>query len=78
MTRKHEVENFEDFMYNYFCDNYRGLDDDLIDAYDDWLCLMDESIKDRYIDLFGKVMFTNGYKEAMSDTARIMERIGTK
>ena len=78
-----KAESFEDFMVRMHaesinCTENDCLDDDMPDAFDEWMALMDENIKDKYIELYGRAMFIHGYKEAMEDTNRVIERITAK
>ena len=83
MIREREVTCFEDFMMKMHAESIQYteddcLDDDLVDAFDEWMALMDESVKDMYVDLYGKFMHVQGYKECMADSKKTLERIGTK
>jgi hypothetical protein len=75
--------DFEDFLMEVHaeiihCTEEDCLDDDLVDAFYEWYENLDEAVRDRYIDLFGKTMFVEGYKKAMDDTNKTLERIMAK
>ena len=78
-----KTESFKDFLMRMHaesinCTENDCLDDDLADAFDEWMALMDENIRDKYIELYGRAMFIQGYKEAMDDTNKVLERITAK
>ena len=78
-----KTESFDDFMVRMHaesinCTENDCLDDDLADAFDEWMALMDDNIRDKYIELYGKAMFIQGYKQATDYTNEVLERIMAK
>lgn len=63
--------DFEDFMYEAFCDGYRGLKD-----YDEWRDNMGMDEIEVYIDLYGKAKNLEGFKEAVAHMEKAFSKAG--
>jgi len=61
MTR----QTFEDFLEDKHGENYQGIDDDMSDNFDRWLCDLDVQDLLDYGEEYGERMFSRGCKEAI-------------
>jgi hypothetical protein len=74
------TKDFEDFLIQVHAESIQGtdedcLDDDLIDAFDEWVSELDLEVLIKYADVYGQQRNIDGYKEAVADTNKIWERI---
>ena len=75
-----KTKDFERFLMGVHAESIRGtendcLDDDMVDAFDDWVVELDIEVLIKYADIYAQMMNIEWYKEAVADTKDIWERI---
>lgn len=58
-------QTFEDYLRDQHAEDYIGLDDDMADAFEDWLSGLDVSDVIQYAELYGGHQFNAGMKEVI-------------
>ena len=58
-------ETFEDFLMEKHAEGYTGLDDDMSDNFNDWICDLDSQEIIDYAEVYGMEKFNAGMKEVI-------------
>lgn len=69
------VKTFEEFLIDFHAQGYVGTDDDMVEDFEDWIQDLDLDDMLKLADCYGSSRHNDGYKEAVSDTNKLWERI---
>ena len=69
------TKDFEQFLIDFHASDYVGTDDDMVEAFEDWIQDLDLDVILKLADTYGNSRHIDGYKEAVADTNKIWGRI---